>query len=148
MRQPLLNIAAVISLVLFFATSALWIRSYWHVDLFGREYPENANHWQRGGSVNSIAGLIRVEWWFRQNGDSSMQGDSGWAYNTRPLREAPTSSSSWHGFSYRVAAWDNAGPRSDGCARTQTNDLLTPGERPSLDCIAVLHAGHRDMVSP
>ena len=110
MRRRVFEILTLLSLLLCAAVCVLWVRSYRHVDLFGREGGETADRWQRGGSASSGGGLLNVEWWLRQNGPPSpLSEPAGWAYTSWPLRSRlPVHS--WHGFKFEAASWDNSRP--------------------------------------
>jgi hypothetical protein len=114
MKGHLLNLAAAVSLVLLIAVASLWVRSYWHVDLVGRQGVETADHWQRGGHGSSAGGLLHVDWWLRDNGPSSSRPRApGWAYESWPVR-SPSAAPSWHGFGYEAVSYDHSPVASDG----------------------------------
>src|SRR3954471_16240615 len=58
---------AAISMVLNLAVIGLAIRSHWCADTFGCETAITPARRQRGGSVQSLLGLIHIELWWRQH---------------------------------------------------------------------------------
>ena len=109
------HLVAAASLVWCVATAALWVRSYWHVDLVGAHGRETADHWQRGGHVSSAHGSLDVNWSVRDNGpDGSRSASAGWAYETWPVRSVVPAA--WHGFGYEAVNFDTSPVASDGRA--------------------------------
>jgi hypothetical protein len=109
------NLVAAASLVLCAATAALWVRSYWHVDLLGAHGRETPGHWQRAGHVSSANGSLNVNWSLRDNGPASARSTSvDWAYETWPVRSVVPAA--WHGFGYEAVNFDTSPVASDGRA--------------------------------
>lgn len=115
MRRRVLNLVAALSLVVLVGTAALWVRSYWHVDVVGRRGRPTAGHWQRRGHAMSGVGSLSVEWSLGQVEPGPSRAPAGWGYESWPVRPGWTGRS-WHGFAYDVESWDNSPVASDGRA--------------------------------
>src|SRR5258706_6264298 len=64
-RRFLARALLIASLLLFCGAVAVWVRSYWRVDLFGYEGPVASGRPQWGGNSTSACGAIEFEVWRR-----------------------------------------------------------------------------------
>ncbi len=60
MKRRLFLVAAALSLIVAIALAALWVRSYFDVDLLGYDHPADAQHHQRTRWVILDVGTIRL----------------------------------------------------------------------------------------
>jgi hypothetical protein len=132
-RRILLDALTVLSLLLFVATVALWVRSYWRSDLIGAQSAIMPDGSQRGGTLNSAWGSMEVVVWTRQYQRQTVpRDDAAFGHFSNPApagtstarRQYLKSIGAWQflGFAFSRQEMDLTRQRSDGSA----NGAATP----------------------